>query len=137
MTPQTMDPQALAAHVAALEAHSRTREERIGLLEEENRWLKSQLFGRSSEKSTIEDISPDQTWLFNETEALVEAAEAATQSITIAAHVRDRRGRKKLAADLPRVEVVHELPESEKICSADGTVSVSYTHLICGTRVDS
>jgi transposase len=122
MTPQTMDPQALAAHVAALEAHSRTREERIGLLEEENRWLKSQLFGRSSEKSTIEDISPDQTWLFNETEALVEAAEAATQSITIAAHVRDRRGRKKLAADLPRVEVVHDLPESEKICSADGTV---------------
>ena len=64
MTLQRMDPEALAAHVAALEAHSRTHEERIGLLEEENRWLKAQLFGRSSEKSAIEDISPDQTWLF-------------------------------------------------------------------------
>ena len=36
------------------------REERIKLLEEENRWLKAQLFGRSSEKTAAEEISPEQ-----------------------------------------------------------------------------
>ena len=53
------------------------REERIRLLEEENRWLKAQLFGRSSEKMSAEDHHPDQAWLFNEAEALAHAAETA------------------------------------------------------------
>jgi hypothetical protein len=34
------------------------REERVRLLEEENRWLKAQLFGRSSEKTPPEEIQP-------------------------------------------------------------------------------
>ncbi|MGH9776662.1 MAG: IS66 family transposase [Candidatus Acidiferrales bacterium] len=100
------------------------REERIKLLEEENRWLKAQLFGRSSEKTPAEEISPDQAWLFNEAEALAKAAEAASETIKIPAHERKKRGRKKLAAELPRVEVVHDLPDSEKVCVADGTALV-------------
>ncbi len=112
--PETIDAQALAARLAA-------REERVRLLEEENRWLKAQLFGRSSEKTPVEDISPDQAWLFNEAEALAKAAEAAPQSITIAAHERHKRGRKKLPAELPRIEVVHDIAEGEKVCAADGT----------------
>jgi hypothetical protein len=43
---------------------------RLRLLEEENRWLKAQLFGRSSEKTPREDLHPAQAWLFNEAEAL-------------------------------------------------------------------
>jgi len=97
------------------------REERIKLLEEENRWLKSQLFGRSSEKHSAAEAHPDQAWLFNEAEALARAAETAPQSITIPAHERGKAGRKKLSADLPRVDVIHDLPESQKVCAKDGT----------------
>lgn len=115
VTPAVIDAQALVARLAA-------REERIGLLEEENRWLKSQLFGRSSEKTPAQEISPDQAWLFNEAEALARAT--AAESVTIPTHERAKRGRKKLSADLPRIEVVHDLPEAEKICATDGTALV-------------
>jgi transposase len=115
---------ALVARIVALEAHGNAREERVKLLEEENRWLKAQLFGRSSEKTPPEELNPDQRWLFNEAEALAKAAEGATASVTIPAHERRKRGRKKLPAELPRVEVVHDLPESEKVCATDGTALV-------------
>jgi len=121
-TPQlTADPEGLLARLAALEARSLAREERIGLLEEENRWLKSQLFARSSEKSAPEEIHPGQAWLFNEAEALAHAAATAPTNLKIPAHERGKAGRKKLSSLLPRVEVVHDLPEAQKICGTDGT----------------
>jgi transposase len=121
---ETDEFSALVARIAALQAHGNAREERVRLLEEENRWLKTQLFGRSSEKTPPEEINPDQRWLFNEAEALAKAAEAATASLTIPAYERRKRGRKKLPAELPRVEVVHDLPDSEKVCAADGSALV-------------
>ncbi len=42
-------------------------------------------------------------------------------AIVIAAHERKSRGRKKLAATLPRIEIVHDLTEAEKRCAHDGT----------------
>lgn len=120
--PANADVSALAARLAALEARGAAREERIGLLEEENRWLKSQLFGRSSEKTPVTDISPDQAWLFNEAEALVSTL--APESVTIPAHERRQRGRKKICAELPRIEVVRDLSEAEKVCATDGTALV-------------
>ena len=116
-----IDLDALLERIAALAARSRAPEERVELLEEENRWLKAQLFGRSSEKSSPAEIHPDQAWLFNEVEALATAAQSAPQSVTIPAHERGKRGRKKLDAQLPRVDVVHDLPEDEKVCATDGT----------------
>jgi transposase len=107
---------------AALLVRLAAREERIGLLEEENRWLKAQLFGRSSEKTPIEERSPDQAWLFNEAEALTKAAESAPVSVTIPAHERGKGGRKKLSAALPRVEVVHDIAEEQKVCATDGAM---------------
>jgi transposase len=104
-----------------MRAQLEAREARIGLLEEENRWLKAQLMGRSTEKTPVEELNPDQGKLFNEAEALAQAGEHAPVSITIPAHERGKGGRKKLAAELPRVDVVHDLPASEKVCSADGT----------------
>ena len=97
------------------------REARIKLLEDENRWLKAQLFGRSSERTPLEERHPDQAWLFNEAEALARAAESAPQTIAIPAHERTRRGRRPLAAELPRIEVIHDLPDAEKVCALDGT----------------
>jgi transposase len=92
------------------------------LLEEENRWLKQQLFGRSSEKTPPAEINPDQARLFNEAEALVNLSPQAPESIAIAAHERrNKPGRKPLSAELPRVEIVHDLPEDERVCAQDGT----------------
>lgn len=116
------DLAAVLARVATLEAHAVTREERNRLLEEENRWLKAQLFGRSSEKLPRAEINPDQAWLFNEAESLTQAAEAASPSVTIPAHERKKRGRKRIAVELPRIEVMHDLPEGEKVCATDGTM---------------
>lgn len=105
----------------ALLARLATREERIELLEEENRWLKSQLFGRSSEKTPVEQLNPDQGALFNEAEALAISAERAPQNLTIPAHERGKGGRKKLSAALPRIEVIHDLTDEQKVCATDGT----------------
>ena len=99
--------------------------ERKGLLEEEVRWLKGQLFGRSSEKISSEGVSPDQKMLFNEAEVLaaIEAAEAAEAQRTteVAAHERKARphsgGREAIPAHLPRVEISHDLSEHEKWCT--------------------
>jgi transposase len=93
---------------------------RIVLLEEENRWLKDQLFGRSSEKTPPEECSPDQGWLFNEIQVLVGKA-AVVERITIPAHERGKRGRRKLSAHLPRVEVLHDLSDADKVCPLDGS----------------
>ncbi len=122
--PTPTDVEAITARLAALEAHGQAREERIKLLQEENCWLKAQLFGRSSEKSSVADRSPDQAWLFNEAEALAKAAESAPQTILIPAHERRKRGRKRLAPELPRVEVIHDLADHQKVCAKDGTALV-------------
>lgn len=75
------------------------------------RLLKSQRFGRSSERS-----DPDQPRLFNEAEILWDAQAEPEQPIEIPAHRRRRGGRKPLPGHLPRVEVLRDLDPSEKVC---------------------
>ena len=91
---------------------------RVQLLEQENRWLKQQLFGRSSEKRESRPPA-NQPWLFNEAEAL-SGTEEPTRTITIPAHSRAAKGRKPIDADLPRVDIVYDLADSDKICPKDG-----------------
>jgi transposase len=124
LAPQSSTDADIAARLAA-------REERIKLLEEENRWLKAQLFGRSSEKTPVEEVSPDQRWLFNEAETFAEAAASATDRILIPAHERGKRGRKPLSGELARVEVVHDLLDHEKVCAKDGTALERIGEEIC------
>jgi transposase len=107
----------LLARQALLEQAQREREQRIALLTEENRWLKQQLFGRSSEQRVVDDIAPDQQRLiFNEAEVLAPAVSPVDASITIPEHDRKKRGRKALPAQLPRIEIIHDLLEGEKVC---------------------
>jgi transposase len=93
----------------------------------ELRYLQEQLnlalhrrFGKTSEKN------PGQHELFDEPEQLLEQeTEAVTDEdqaeITeVAAHQRKTRGRKPLPEHLPRVEVIHDLDEADKVCSIDG-----------------
>jgi transposase len=108
-----------------LQVQHRQTLERKGLLEEEVRWLKGQLYGRSSERLTGADVSADQRMLFNEAEVLaaIEAAEAAEEQRTtiIAAYERKARphsgGREPIPAHLPRKEIRHDPPVHEKWCT--------------------
>ena len=85
------------------------------VLQEENRLLKQKLFGPKSEKITEEESR--QLVLFNEAEAGAALEAAAAEAIPIAPHTRTKpRGRQALPAHLPRVEVVHDLPEGQKRC---------------------
>jgi transposase len=94
------------------------RDAEIRQLAELVRWLKHQRFGSKSEKSAV----LAQLGLFNEAEAAVDAEEKApTPAVEIAAHTRTPRGRRPLPAWIPRVEQLHDLAESEKICPHDGT----------------
>lgn len=100
--------------------------ERAVLLEEELRWLKAYYFGSSSQKSDAATIHPDQALLFNEAEVLaaIEAAEQAERERTskVAAHERKHTGgRKAIPEHFPRIEIVHDLSEEQKMCTRCGT----------------
>jgi transposase len=90
----------------------------IAQLREYVRLLKSQRFGASSERS-----HRDQLGLFNEAEAIAAGGGDVPEDepeICVAAHTRQRRGRRPLPAWMPREEIVHDLPEDEKVCPRDG-----------------
>lgn len=98
--------------------------EEISQLREYIRLLKSQRFGSRSERSV-----PDQMGLFNEAEVIADecaddesdaGAESEEPGIEVPAHTRRKRGgRKPLPDFLPREEIIHDLPEEEKVCSHD------------------
>ena len=64
---------------------------------------------------------PGQGELFNEAEELLAPSEeeiAADQTIT---YTRKKTRRPSLAAELPREDVVHDIPEADKVCNDCGT----------------
>lgn len=91
-------------------------------LQEENALLRHKLFSPKSERSP-EDADSPQLAMFNEAEELIEEsattpseAEAEAEAEEVVAPVKRRGKRKPLPANLPRVEIVHELPEHELTC---------------------
>jgi len=90
-------------------------DKKLSYLQEQIRLLQNQIFGKKSEKRPKGDDR--QISLFNEAEVVEPpATEAVQQTIEVAGHSRAKRGRKPLPADLPRVDVMHDLPEAEKQC---------------------
>ena len=90
-------------------------QEKIHYLEEQLRLLKTELFGRSSEKR--HDPHPDQRLLFDEDDDhVVGKSRTDDDTIVIAAYSRKKRGRKPLPKDLPRIDVIHDLHEEQKQC---------------------
>jgi transposase len=83
-------------------------------LKEQIKLLRDRIFGRKSEQ-TVEPNTP-QLALFNEPESSpMPAVEDAEEEVV--APTKRRGKRKPLSADLPRIEVVHQLPEHEMICA--------------------
>lgn len=86
------------------------------ILKEQIRSLQNMIFGRKSEKTPKDD---GQMSLFDmpEPELPILEEEEEGEDVTIGEHIRKKRGRKPLPADLPRVDVIHELSEDERQCN--------------------
>lgn len=74
-----------------------------------------------------ESLRSLQSELFNEVEQEAANSELAhddceqeDNTVTVPAHQRKRGGRKLLPEDLPRIEVIHDLAEADKVCPYDG-----------------
>jgi transposase len=102
------------------------RERRIRLLEEALRILQADRYGSSREKL---HVAPGQTELFNEAETLVELNEALGAEVNLKttpqraekSNPATKAGRKAIAAHLPRVPIVYDIPQSERQCAC-GTI---------------
>lgn len=93
------------------------KQDQIELLEERLRRLLAHRFGRRSENN------PGQFQLFNEAELLAALPqESPAEEIHVPAHKRRKKSPHALPADLPRVEVVHELDASERHCACGQTL---------------
>jgi transposase len=98
-------------------------ESRIEFLEERVRLLQNELFRRSSEKRPAREEDPRQLHLFNEAETAVLEEEAAGEEISVPAHTRQKPKRKPLPDHLPRVEVIVDIAEEEKVCACGTPLS--------------
>ncbi|MEW5980623.1 MAG: IS66 family transposase, partial [Acidobacteriota bacterium] len=93
-------------------------ENQIEFLEEQIKLLRAILYGKSSEKKGRADgPSPEQPLLpFNEAEETAPMAPLAEKEKTpVAAHTRNKPGRRPLPAHLPRVDEEIDLSDAEKV----------------------
>ncbi|HDY84030.1 MAG TPA: IS66 family transposase [Halieaceae bacterium] len=98
-----------------LVARNEQLESKVILLQEQLNLALAKRYAASSEK-----ISPDQVCLFDEPEVEIPATDDTDDVIVVPAHTRKKRGRKPLPDNLPRIDVIHELPEDERHCPHDG-----------------
>jgi hypothetical protein len=117
------DKQAVVQRNEQLTTENQQYKAQVLTLTEQLNLALARRYAASSEK-----LSPDQIRLFDEAEAETQtAAPAEDETVTVPAHARRKRGRKKLPAALPRVEVIHELPDSERVCPHDGISGFSHS----------
>lgn len=89
------------------------------ILQEQIKFLQDKLFGKKTEKSFRDD---GQLSLFDIPEPQLPILEK-TEEIAIGSYTRKKRGRKPLPADLPRIDVVHELTVEQRQCQCGGLKS--------------
>jgi transposase len=98
------------------------QDKKIQILEEELRLAKAHRFGRSADR----EIEIKQARLFNEAEdGAGQSSEqpASEPPIPVASHNRKKAGRRALPANLPREEIVHDIPEEKKVCACGAVMS--------------
>ena len=120
------DIDALKSLVADQAVRNEQLQSQVTFLQEQLNLALAKRYAASSEK-----ISPDQVCMFDEAEADVPAIEDADDNvILVPAHKRKKRGRKPLPDNLPRIDVIHELPESERHCDHDGRLLAEIDEVI-------
>lgn len=107
----------MAAEKESLRKHYEAENE---LLREQMRQLFDKLFGRKSE--VFHGESP-QLPLFDMPEPDGIEKDPEEEHVEISTHLRKKKGRKPLPEELPRVEVVHDIPEEEKVCQCGSHLS--------------
>ncbi len=115
----------------ALKALVHEQQAEIVRLQEYVNVLLAKRYGPSSEK-----VPDEQLRLFNEAEQAATAAPEPEPPIQVPAHERAKPGRRALPEYLPRVEVVHELPEQERVCAHDGEPLVEIAREKGGEQLD-
>jgi transposase len=107
---------ALEEEVAAKGTVLAEQETEIAYLRDQIRLLTHKRFGASSER-----LSPEQLRLFLESDESMETEEVEREnSVSVKEHRRRKCGRRPLPASLPRIDVIHDLSDEEKICPNDG-----------------
>jgi len=97
-------------------------QEKISYLEERVRLLQNEVFGRKTEKHYPQDHLQMPIFQAAQQNSAVEK-KPSESTIVIAEHSRKKSGRKPLPADLPRVDVIHDIPEEEKVCECGSCLS--------------
>ncbi len=107
------DPEKLKQIIVKMHSLQGQYESEINLLREQVAHLFNKLFGRKSEQDKYQGESPQ--WpLFDMPEPDPDAEEE--EVVNVPSHTRKKKGRKSLPANIPRVEVVHDIAPEEKIC---------------------
>jgi len=91
----------------------------ISRLKEEVRLLRATLFGRKTQKLPPPGDGAEQLGLFNEAEEVLleeEKPSEESEKTEVPAHTRKKSGRRPIPDHLPRVEVIHDISEEEKLC---------------------
>ena len=120
--PETLpdDPETLKQLLSDVLLERQSNLGKITQLQEQVALLRDRLFGRKSEQTS--DPESPQLPLFNEAEVLAEQPngdgqdDVETVELRPVAVSKPRGKRQSLPADLPRIEVIHELPEHELTC---------------------
>ena len=112
-----MDINSLPDDPAVLKSVIADHQTQIAQLEQRIRLLNLIIYGPKSEKKPRTG-QEQQLSLFDEAEQTAEEQKPQTfEEACAPASTRRKRGRRPIPADLPRVEIIHDLPESEKACS--------------------
>lgn len=113
------DPSQLKEIILRLQSERLRSEQENALLREENRLLYARLFGKKSEKNGAEPAGV-QLPLFDMPEP---DPEPVQEKVEVGQHTRKKSGRKKLPEHLPRIEVIHDIADEEKVCGCGAELS--------------
>ena len=116
------DPDKLKKIIANLHKKQQHYSSEIELLREQVSHLYNKLFGRKSEKDKCAGESP-QLPLFDMPEPDPDQEKPAEEQTEVKSHTRTKGKRKPLPAKLPRVDVVHDIAEEEKVCHCGSQLS--------------
>jgi transposase len=85
-------------------------------LEEQLRVYQNELFGRKSERRQ-KPCNAQMPLFSGGDDQVSDDSQPSRETVLVAAHGRNKRGRKALPKDLPRIDIIHDLSEEEKQCA--------------------